>query len=56
MSVLLKKVSYCFSASELAEVVKLLTCVQEVPGSNLGSGTDYPDSNFRRFPVTAGEC
>jgi hypothetical protein len=28
---------------KLAEVVALLTCIQEVPFSNLGQDTNYPD-------------
>jgi hypothetical protein len=29
--------------SKQAQVVTILTCIQEVPGLNLNCGTDYPD-------------
>jgi len=32
--------------SKVAEVVVLLTYIQEVPFSNLGQDTDYPDGLF----------
>lgn len=35
--------------SKSAQTVILLTCTQWVPGSNIGSDTDYPDRCFSWF-------
>jgi hypothetical protein len=39
----------CFGPSNLARVVTLLTCIFEVPASNLILDTDYPESCFHSF-------
>jgi hypothetical protein len=41
--------TYMRIPSELCQAVKLLTCIPEVPGSNLCQDTDYPDWRFSWF-------
>jgi hypothetical protein len=44
-------------ASKLYQVIKLLTCIGKVPGSNLGRSTDYTQEQFSWFSsVLPGEC
>jgi hypothetical protein len=44
-----------FSPNNLAKVVTLPTCIQDVPGSNLDWGKDYPDM-FNGFSVPPRKC
>jgi hypothetical protein len=34
------------------EWLALLICIWEVPGSNIGQGTEYPDSSIKYFPYS----
>jgi hypothetical protein len=39
----------CFLPSKFAQALKLVTCVSEMPTSDLDWDTDYLDSGFSRF-------
>jgi hypothetical protein len=38
-----------FGPSKMAQAITLSTCILEVPSSNLGGDTEYPDSSFAVF-------